>query len=121
MIRKIINIICLLIILIPIVYWGAYLLRCELLTLQYGKEFNTVYRQNTMMGDINYLKVLDYSDENARVYYVSKNRSGGDILKFIKEDDKWIYEEWEKTVWSSTGSASEVIWPYWWDFIYGGF
>ena len=32
------------------------------------------------------------------------------------------YDSWEKTVWSAVGgSASGVVWPYWWHFIYGGF
>ena len=97
---------------------GSY--ECEVLTLLHREEFETIYKQNTMMGEIDYLKVLEYSEEYARVYYVSENRSAGDILSFVKQGDKWKYDNWERTVWSATGSASEVIWPYWWHFIYGG-
>ena len=64
---------------------------------------------------------MNYSDEYAEVYYVSKHRAGGNIVSFIKENNEWKFNKWEQTVWSSTGSASDVIWPYWWHFIYGGF
>ena len=102
------------------IIWIVALLKCELLTLFHGKEFETIYKENTMMGNIDYLKVLEYSEQHARVYYVSQNRSAGDILCFVKQGTRWKYDYWERTVWSATGSASEVIWPYWWHFIYGG-
>lgn len=91
-----------------------------MLTLMHGSEFENNYRENTMIGEIDYLKVLNYSDNFARVYYVSANRSSASILTFKKQDGNWSYEAWERVVWSSTGSASDVIWPYWWHFIYGG-
>ena len=99
-------------ILSPLIIWGMSILRCELLTNQHGKEFETVYKENTMMGEIDYLKVLNYSDVSARVYYVSKNRTGGDILIFSKKDNQWTYDKWERTVWSKSGSADGFMWPY---------
>ena len=110
---------------------SLYLIPCVIVIQAFGEmkiktfilhreEFETIYRENTMLGEIDYLKVLEYSEEYARVYYVSENRSAGDILSFVKQGDKWKYDNWERTVWSATGSASEVIWPYWWHFIYGG-
>ena len=103
-----------------IVIWGVSLIKCEILTYRYGKEFDTIYKANTMIGEIDYLKVLDYSDTSARVYYVSINKSGGSILRFAKKDGQWTYEAWERVVWSKIGCASGVIWPYWWHFIYAG-
>lgn len=120
-IKHILRIIITVSIILPIILWLFALLRCEVLTLLHGDEFETVYKENTMIGEIDYLKVLDYSDTSARVYYVSANKSGADVLIFKKQNGIWYYEAWEQTVWSSTGSASEVIWPYWWHFIYGGF
>jgi hypothetical protein len=72
-----------------------------------------------MIGDIDYLRVLNYSDESARVYYVAQNKAGGDVVEFEKKDNEWSCSQWD-TIWSDTGSASGVIWPYWWHFIYGG-
>lgn len=107
-------------ILIPIFIWGAALFKCEILTFKYGKEFKIIYKENTMLDKIDYFKVLNYTDDTARVYYVTENKGSGEVLTFEKVDGKWVYNgEW-KTIWSNTGSASEMIWPYWWHFIYGG-
>ena len=103
-----------------LVFWGASLLRCEILTLMHGEEFKEAYKQNTMIGDIEYLKVLEYSETSAKVYIVTINHSSGNILTFSKVNNEWIYSKWE-VVWSDMGSASGVVWPYWWHFIYGGF
>ena len=87
----------------------------------HGDEFETVYKENTMIGEIDYLKVLDYSDTSARVYYVGVDKAGGDEVIFFKRGGGWFVEKWY-TIWSGRGgSASNVIWPQWWHFIYGGF
>ena len=93
-------------------FWVGSILKCELLTSQYGQQFVGLQEQTHMLGELDYLKVLDYSASAARVYYVGSNRSGGDILKFTKQDGDWTYLEWEKTVWSKSGSADAFMWPY---------
>lgn len=109
------------ILLFPIIIWLSALLRCEILTFMHYKEFNMIYQEDTMIGEIECLKVLKYEDQKALIYYVSVNKTGGDIVEFYKKNGDWIFCKW-KTVWSgSGGSASGVIWPYWWHFIYGGF
>ena len=112
------------ILLIPLIcfllIWGFPLARCEILTLTHGQEFAELYKENTMLGEQEYWKVLNYSETHARVYYVATNHLGANILSFVKKNDQWKYDKWEGTVWSKGGSASEVIWPYWWHFIYGG-
>lgn len=95
-----------------LVFWIGSVLRCEILTMRYGKLFEEIYRENTMMGEIDYLKVLDCRETSARVYYVSEHRSGGDILTFELQDGQWVYAGWERTVWSRTGSADGFLWPY---------
>ena len=92
--------------------WGLTVLKCEILTFQHGKEFVEVYKENAMMGEIDGLKVLNYSDKFARVYFISKNRMSGDVLTFTRNSEKWTYESWEQTVWSKTGSADGFVWPY---------
>ena len=121
--RRIGNAIKIIIILVVGVFlnvWIISLVKCDVLTVMHGKEFETVYRDDTMLSEIDYLKILSYSKNSAKVYYVSENRTGGDVLTFKLVNGKWTKCEW-RTVWSTTGSASEVIWPYWWHFIYGGF
>ena len=65
-----------------------------------------------MIGNIEYLKVLNYTSDTAQVYFVSANRTGGNILSFSKLNGKWKYDKWERTVWSKIGSADGFIWPY---------
>lgn len=95
-----------------LVVWGVSILKCEILTSKYGNQFEVVYQENTMIGNIEYLKVLNYTSDTAQVYFVSENRTGGNILSFSKQNGKWKYDKWERTVWSKTGSADGFIWPY---------
>ena len=108
-----------------LITWIGALIKCEVLTYQHYDEFKDAYRENTMLGDMEYFKVLRYAPSRsniAQVYYVGKGHAGGDVLTFQYnyEADCWKEISWS-TIWSGVGgSASEVIWPYWWHFIYGG-
>ena len=103
--------------------WGSSLIKCELLTHKHYDEFKDAYKQNTMLGDMEYFKVLSCSPyrtyDFAQVYYVSKGNTAGNVLtfKFNYDTDSWEEISWS-TIWSVDGSASEVIYPYWWHFIY---
>ena len=84
-------------------------LKVEFLTMKYGKEFYNLQKQTNMLLESEYYKVISYSKDLAKVFYVSDT---GDLLTFEKDSsDKWECVEW-KTVWSESGSASEFIWPY---------
>ena len=100
--------------------WIGSLVKCELLTKEYYNDFEYAYVVGTTIGDIGYFKVLSCDDQTAEVYYVGHDYAGGDVLSFEKTAGEWVMTNWH-TVWSDTGSASDVIWPYWWHFIYGGF
>ena len=118
--KKVILIIVIVGILIPAALWASALIKCEILTQKYYDDFKQAYTQNTMLGEMEYFKVLRCDGKNAEVYYVSKDMTGADVLTFEKKDGVWQEIAWE-TIWSTSGSASEVIYPYWWHFIYGGF
>jgi hypothetical protein len=95
----------------PIFIWGAAITRCEILSFQHWKEFEGLGEKSTnMISKAETVKVLEYNNMSARIYY--KNYYGGNILRFIKQDEKWVFTKWEKTVWSRTGSADDFIWPY---------
>ena len=85
------------------------LFKNEILTLKYGSEFFGLQKATNMIDDVKYLKVLFYSKEIARVYYF--DIYGGDIIEFIKQDNKWKMNKWD-TVWSKAGSADNFEWPY---------
>lgn len=94
-----------------LLFWGGSIVRCEVLTYLHGKEFETLYKANTMIIKPDYLKLLNYSDSSARVYYVTKHEYGN-IMTFEKQDNQWVFNKWESTVWSSSGSADGFVWPY---------
>lgn len=86
-------------------------IRVEILTWKHGSEFSTLYRLTNMIDDIDYFKVMNYSDTSASVYYVTSNRSAGGLVTFNQQDGQWVLEKW-KAIWSKTGSADDYIWPY---------
>lgn len=88
---------------------GGFVRRCEILTLLHGHEFKDAYKEDTMLREQSNWKVLDYSATYARGYYVDEQ--GGDILEFTRQGDQWAFAKWE-TIWSKTGSADEIMWPY---------
>ena len=100
-----------------LIIWGISLTKCEILTQIYGNEFAEIYKENTMLGDMEYWKVLDWSESHARVYYVSINYSSASIVTFVKKNDLWKYDSWD-VVWSTSGNADNTIFPYWWHFFY---
>ena len=104
-----------------LIIWISALLKCEYLTQKYYDDFEYAYTANTMLGDMEYFKVLSCDGKYAEVYYVSKDMFCANILYFSNVSGEWLETTTYNTIWSSQGSASEVIWPYWWHFIYGGF
>jgi len=89
--------------------------KTEVLTVIYGKEFDGI--QNDVITNIDYLKVLDYSYDKATIYYVKPSCSGN-VCTYVKDQNDCWKETELRTVWSSSGSASDMIWPYWWDTIF---
>ena len=118
--KKYLRITALAVLLIFCVLWLGAIIRCEYLTNRYYDDFADAWRVNTMLGEMEYFKVLSCNGEWADVYYVGEDYSSGDLMTFCREEGQWAEAGWD-TVWSDTGSASDVIWPYWWHFIYGGF
>lgn len=108
-----------------LIMWIGALIKCEVLTYQHYDEFKDAYRENTMLWDMEYFKVLRYAPSRsniAQVYYVGEEHTLGSVLTFQydHEAERWKEISWN-VIWSGVGgSASEVIWPYWWHFIYGG-
>lgn len=84
-------------------------IKAEILTVKYGDEFDGLQKQTNMLSDAEYYRVVSYSLDTAKVFYVSNS---GDLLTFKKDSaGAWKYSGW-KTIWSDSGSASEFIWPY---------
>lgn len=95
------------------------LIKCEMLTSKYYTDFEVAYRDNSMLGEMETFKVLNCDGQTAEVYYIEAGKTMAHVLSFKKVNGSWEETSW-CCIWSTTGSASEVIWPYWWHFIYGG-
>jgi hypothetical protein len=116
--KRVIKSIVILGITIFLLIWGYALLRCEILTHLHWQEFYGYDVLNRITDTLGTVKVLEYSDTKAKVYYIDSR--GGIIIEFAKKGEQWGFSGWD-VIWSDSGSASDVIWPYWWHFIYGGF
>ena len=98
--------------------WGFSLAKCEILSIKYGEEFSEIYKENTMIGEQQHWKVLEYSDKYARVYYIGRNNSSANVLKFKNVNGVWKYTGQWDTVWSKSGNADGFVWPYFWHCFY---
>ncbi len=86
--------------------------RVEILTLQHKSEFSKLYNTNGLITEIEYFKVMNYSKQSAKVYYVTSGKKAGFLYNYIKSnEEEWQLESWD-VVWSSSGSADNFIWPY---------
>lgn len=81
----------------------------EVNTVIWGDEFREEYKQTGMIRDIRYYKVFYVLDENAKIYYVDQDT--GTFVYFVKEGERWKMQEYE-TVWSESGSASGITFPF---------
>lgn len=102
-----------------LIVWCVSLIKVESLTSKYYTDFEDAHLESTMIGDIEYFKVLECDGETARVYYVAKDETDGNVVSFKKQDGEWVKTSWE-TVWSKSGSASEAVWPYWYQVLITG-
>ena len=109
----------LIIVIVFLLIWLFSLAKCLLLTSLFSDSFESFYANNPMLREPGFVRVLRCNKSNAAVYYISQGKTSGNILLFEKTDNTWVEAGWN-TIWSDTGSASSIVWPYWWHFIYGG-
>jgi len=95
----------------PLFIWLGAIAKTEYLTYRHGGTFAELYKQCTMVEDVVRFKVIEYSDNRARVYYVEKNQTGGFVFVFEKLSGDWEMTFWD-CVWAKMGSADGFIWPY---------
>ena len=111
----------LIILFLLVIYWLLCLAKCEMLTNLYQGYFREAYISENISDNIASIKVLKYSDYNAKVYIINKDQKGysmGNVFTFKRPNDKWIYDSWSRTVWSKNGNAEGFVWPYIWHYFY---
>lgn len=112
-IKKAFKIIIITILAFFLVIWAGNIIEIEITTFIHKNEFPPIAYDNSMIGEIKYFKIIKYSKEEAKLYYVCKDRTSGNIVSYKKDDSgKWIYSSWDETVWSTSGSADGFMWPY---------
>ncbi|MBR1702883.1 MAG: hypothetical protein IJ716_13200 [Lachnospiraceae bacterium] len=107
--------------------------KIQKLTQKYGAEFENLYGENGFYDGIEYLKILQYRDEKADIYYleddhlreelknlddkyavvlyVEENHSSEAVYIFEDKGGQWKMVEWN-LIWSYSGSADSFMWPY---------
>ena len=71
-----------------------------------------------MIPKAKWFKVLNCDGNTAEVYYVSDQC--GNVLEFVNKSGNWVETRW-RIIWSKSGSASDSVWPYWWQHFIPGF
>ena len=109
--KKISMVIILIILILFIMLIAVPYAKAEVLTYKYGDQFQELYKQTNIIADIEYLKVIEYSDKLAKVCYISKDHQSSNVITFKQQDETWVIDSWV-TIWSKTGSADGFVWPY---------
>ena len=90
--------------------WPASIIRCEILTARHGEEFAQASAELEQVVKPNDgWKVITYSECYAEVYFYSE--FGGELVAFDLKDGQWVERTWIAS-WSASGSADDIIWPY---------
>ncbi len=98
--------------------WVGSLIKCEILTHQHYNEFENVCKSDYY--EVNYFKVLEYSPYDfSQVYLVANDSKPGEVLrlKYDFDNDSWYVLDYVSG-WSKSGNADDIVYPYWWHFIY---
>ena len=114
-----------------LVYWFISLVHVWHLTSIHGDMFKKILLEDTWLGssfgEVNRLRVLEFSEDFAIVYYSTirgttesdsvflrdlrpRARLNGIVLHFRKINGQWQMGWWNG-VWSRHGSADNFIWP----------
>ena len=110
--KKIVVVICSLLIVLLLVALFPYA-KAEYLTNKYGDQFREEYKQIDWISDIEYHKVIGYSSDKATVVYIAHNHTACFKIDFEMKEDEWQMTTWD-CIWSKTGSADGIMWPYYW-------
>lgn len=104
-------------VLLFLITWTTELVKIELFTIKYGKQFENLPAITEEVGSCEYFKVIDYSETDAYLYYITSYEPNpiGFIVHLKYYDNVWNYHS-DYAVWSTMGSADEAIWPYWWHY-----
>ena len=109
--RKIILFVFIVLLLSPLTLY----LPVEYHTYLHGREFEDVKIDTGFSGPVIYYKIYGINNDEATLFYVEGEEGRhecGNLYRCVKEDGKWVFDDWLGTVWTEKGgSASEFILP----------
>lgn len=89
--------------------WYACL-KCEFYTYKYEDIFIKILNEEKCYDTSGTVKVLEYSENSARIYLVSEKYKYGTVLDYKKMNGIFTRVN-DKVIWSR-GSADDFVWPY---------
>lgn len=95
-----------------LVVWLFSIAMCEIHTKFHKDEFENIVSDDVQLGDT--LKVIDYSDDYAKVYYTG---SRSDLLTFSKQGNEWMVRTHKVVKYGEDKLSRVFVWPYFWDYI----
>lgn len=105
----------LIILIIMVLLAGFPYLKAEVLTIKYGTEMISLLKNENSWDESvepQFYRVITYSDENAKLYYVAPNNQSAFLCKFVNENNIWKLEN-ENLIWTKTGNGEGTfVWPY---------
>lgn len=99
-----------LIIISIMLFWSCSYIKCEINTLKYGEIFKEMLDSENVYDTTGKIKVIEYSENSAIIYLVSKKYKYGVEFYYKKINGK-MERVYDRVIWSK-GSADDFIWPY---------
>lgn len=96
--------------------WLIPLVKCEFMTIRYHNLIFSAYEEDPFLGDVSYIKVLDVSEDEIKLYCVGKNFQWANTISYSIKQGELCDGIWLSTIWSVNGTADDIVWPYWWHF-----
>lgn len=94
---------------------GLPYLKAEILTIKHGTEMIKLLRNENLWDESvepQFYRVIEYSHECIKLYYVAPNNHSAYLCTFIRENDVWTIGR-EILIWTRTGNGeSRFMWPY---------
>ena len=73
------------IVILLVLAWALSLVYCEIMTFLFSEKLMPMRDCPTMLRSPEYIKVLKYGKQSAKLYYVEDGMAGGHVLSLEKE------------------------------------
>ena len=92
--------------------WIISYAKCEILTFSYSNDFENIVINDVTLG--NNLKILKYTDEYAKVYYMGEKY---DLVTFSKRKGEWEISSHRIVKTQNDKFVRLFVWPFFWHYL----